>query len=141
MTTAVFDAATELRAPGVAITATTSGTGIAIAPRFLPTVDWVIYASGVLGTGTYTFTLEVSDLVGGTYTPIATYAWPAARASGRVHIPITGDQAAMADTDCAFIRVTATLGATSSIVFGSFLTKSATRAGWIYKQRDVVVLT
>jgi hypothetical protein len=141
MTTAVFDAATELRAPGVAITATTSGTGIAIAPRFLATSDWVIYASGVLGTGTYTFTLEVSDLVGGAYTAIATYVWPAGRASGRVHIPITGDQAAFADTDCAFIRVTATLGATSSIIFGSFLTKSANRAGWIYKQRDIVTLT
>lgn len=141
MTTAVLDIAAELKAPGVAITATGSGTGIAIAPRFLPTCDWVIYASGVLGTGTYTFTLEVSDLVGGTYVPIATYSWPAARASGRVHIPITGDQAAMADTDCAFIRVTATLGATSSIIYGSFLTKSATRAGWAYKPRDIVTLT
>jgi hypothetical protein len=141
MTTAVFDIATELKAPGIAITATASGTPLAIAPRFLATSDWVIYASGVLGTGTYTFTLEVSDLVGGTYTAIATYVWPAARASGRVHIPINGDMAAMADTDCAFIRVTATLGATSSIIYGSFLTKAANRAGWAYKQRDIVVLT
>ncbi len=141
MSSAVFDVATELKAPGVAITATGSGTGLPLAPRFLPTCDWVIYASGVLGTGTYTFTLEVSDLVGGTYTPIATYAWPAARASGKVHIPITGDQAAMADTDCAFIRVTATLGATSSIIYGSYLTKSANRAGWAYKPRDIVTLT
>jgi hypothetical protein len=141
MTTAICDAATELKAPGVAITATASGTGIPIAPRFLPTCDWVLYASGVLGTGTYTFTLEVSDLVGGPYTPISTYIWPAARASGKVHIPINGDMAAMADTDCAYVRVTATLGATSSIIYGSYLTKAANRAGWIYRQRDIPVLT
>lgn len=138
MSTAVFDAATVLATPGAAITSTASQTGVQLNPRFLPTCDWVIYASGVLGTGTYLFTLEVSDLVGGTYTEIARYQWPPAQAAGRVHIPINADLAMTKDNDSKFMRVTATLGATSSIVYGSFLTKAANKAGLAVRQGDLV---
>lgn len=141
MSTAVFDKATELVAPGAAVIATASSTGVLLYPRMFPTCDWVIYASGVLGTGTYTFTLEVSDVVGGTYTAIATRSWPAGLASGRIHIPIDGDLAAFVDNDSRFIRVTATLGATSSIVYGSFLTKAANRAGWAYRPGDFITVS
>jgi len=137
----VFDKATELIAPGAAVAATASSTGVLLYPRMLANCDWVIYASGVLGTGTYTFTLEVSDVVGGSYTAIATYSWPATLASGRVHIPINGDMAAFKDNDSKFIRVTATLGATSSIIYGSFLAKSANRAGWAYKPNDFIAVS
>lgn len=141
MSIQVFDKATELIAPGAAVAATASSTGVALYPRFFTTCDWVIYASGVLGTGTYTFTLEVSDVVGGSYTPIATFSWPATLASGRIHIPIDGDMAAFKDNDSRFVRVTATLGATSSIIYGSFLTKSANRAGWAYKPGDLITVS
>jgi hypothetical protein len=140
MSTAVFDKALELIAPGAAITSTGSSTGVQLNPRFLPTCDWVIYTSGVLGTGTYTFTLEVSDVVGGTYTAIATFVWPPATPSGKVHLPINADLAAFKDSDCKFMRVTATLGATSSIVYGSYLAKAANRAGAFYRQGEIVAV-
>jgi hypothetical protein len=130
MTTAVFDKALELVAPGAAITATGSSTGVQLYPRQLPVCDWVIYISGVVSTGTYVFTLQVSDVVGGTYTTIASYTWPPATASGRVHLPISGQMAALQDADSKFVRVTYTLaGTTPSAVIGSFLAKAATNAG------------
>jgi hypothetical protein len=141
MSQQVFDSALELRPTGAAITATASSTGVQVNPRFLPTCDWCIYASGVLGTGTYTFTLEVSDLVGGTYTAIATAVWPPALSAGRMHIPINGDLAAFKDSDCRFARVTATLGATSSIVYGSYLAKAANRLGAAYRPFDIVTVS
>jgi hypothetical protein len=141
MSQQVFDKALELIAPGIAITATASSTGVQLNPRFLPTCDWVIYASGVLGTGTYTFTLQVSDLVGGTYTTIATFVWPPALAAGKVHIPINADLAAFLDSDCKFMRVTATLGATSSVIYGSFLAKAANRLGIGARQGDFVAVS
>jgi hypothetical protein len=141
MSQQVFDKALELIAPGIAITATASSTGVQLNPRFLPTCDWVIYASGVLGTGTYTFTLQVSDLVGGTYTTIATFVWPPALAAGKVHIPINADLAAFLDSDSKFMRVTATLGATSSVIYGSFLAKAANRLGIGARQGDFVAVS
>jgi hypothetical protein len=98
----------------------------------------VLYVSGVLGTGTYTFTLEVSDLVGGSYTVIATWAWPAAVAAGKVHLPINADMSMFKDNDSKFMRVTATLGATSSVIWGSYLAKSANKLGLGVKQGDIV---
>lgn len=138
---AVFDAAAELVAPAT-ITGTTSATGVAIACRMLPTSDWVIYVQTIDATDgneTYVFTLEVSDVVGGTYTAIASHTWPRAHGTGRAHIPINGDMAAFQDTDSAFMRVTATLGGTTpSIKFGSYLTKATNKIGLGRKQGDVV---
>ena len=78
MTTAVFDKATELLASGAALAANGSGTGVLLYPRTFPTCDWVVACTGVVATGTYTFNLQVSDVVGGTYTTIATIVWPPA---------------------------------------------------------------
>lgn len=132
MTQAVFDIATQLKAPTAAVTATTSETGIALPVRFLATCDWVVYvtALGVVGTETYVFTLQVSDLVGGTYTTIATLTWPIAHGVGKMHVPINGDLASFYDTDSKFVRVTATLGGTTpTITYGSYLTKEANKLG------------
>ena len=138
---AQFDKAMEFAAPGAAVTATASTTGIAVNPRMLPTCDWVIYTKTMpAGTNeTYVFTLEVSDLVGGTYTPIATWNWPRAHGIGKIHIALNGDQAAFADTDCAFMRVTLTeTGTAPSCIYGSFLTKATTGIGLGRRQADVV---
>src|ERR1043166_7707319 len=130
MSVQVFDKALELLAPGAALTATGAGTGAQLYPRQLPPVDWVLYASGVVATGTYVINLQVSDVVGGTYTTIATVTWPPAVASGRIHLPVSGQLAAFLDADCKFMRVGYTLGATSpSVVLGSFLAKAASNAG------------
>jgi hypothetical protein len=144
MSNQVFDKALELSPLGAPIVATASSTGVALSPRMLPTCDWVIYvtALGAVGTETYVFTLEVSDLVGGTYIAIASHTWPRAHGRGRAHIPINGDMALWQDSDSAFLRVTATLGGTTpTITFGSFLAKAATRVGMGIKQGDIVTVS
>src|SRR5262245_39009841 len=105
MTTAVFDKALELLSPGAALATTGSSTGVLLYPRQFPTCDWVVYASGVVATGTYVLTLQVSDVVGGTYTTIATITWPPTTAAGRVKAPITGFTSQWFDNDSKYVRV------------------------------------
>jgi hypothetical protein len=93
MTVQVFDKALELVSPGAALATTGNSTGVLLYPRTLPTCDWVIYASGVVGTGTYVLALQVSDVVGGTYTTISQVTWPPTMASGRIHVPINAQMA------------------------------------------------
>jgi hypothetical protein len=138
----VFDKALELVAPGAALAANGSGTGVLLYPRMLPVCDWVIYASGTVATGTYTFNLQVSDLVGGTYTTIATFTWPPTLASGRVHIPISGQMSAFLDNDSRFMRLNYAIGGTTpGIVVGSFLAKAATNAGLAMRIGDFVTVS
>jgi hypothetical protein len=130
MTTAVFDKALELLAPGAALAATGSGTGVLLYPRDLPTCDWVVYASAVVATGTYTFNLQVSDLVGGTYTTIASITWPPAVAAGKLHVAISGAQAQWFDNDSKFLRVNYVIGgATPGAVVGSYIAQASNNAG------------
>src|SRR5262245_66637207 len=112
MTTAVFDSGTVLLTPGAALAATGNATGVLLYPRTLETVDWVLYWSGTVATGTYTFNLGVSDVVGGTYTIIASYTVAPTTAAGRVHIPIQGNMAQGLDNDSRYARVAYVLAAT-----------------------------
>lgn len=126
MSGVIFDKAMELLAPGAALATTGSSTGVLLYPRQFPTCDWVVYASGVVATGTYVLTLQVSDVVGGSYTTIATLTWPPAVAAGEVRVPITGFTSQWFDNDSKFMRVTYTIGGTTpGIVLGSFITKSS----------------
>jgi len=139
----IYDVATELVAlPASAVTTTTSSTGVAIPVRMLPTSDWVIYVTAIDAVSTdetYVFTLEVSDLVGGTYTAIASHNYPRGHGAGSIHIPINGDMASFQDTDSAFCRVTMTSGGTTpSIRFGSFLTKTSNKLGLARDVLDIV---
>lgn len=130
MTTAVYDAATALLTPGAALAATGQGTGVLLYPRQLATCDWVLYWSGTVATGTYTFNLQVSDVQGGTYTTVASFTLTPTLVSGRVHLPIQGNQAAVLDADSKWIRVGYVIGGTTpGVVLGSFLTKSSNNAG------------
>ena len=144
MTNAIFDKALELVAVGPAITATgaTSATGVAIPVRFLPTCDWVIHVTSIDAANsdeTYVFSLEVSNVVGGTYTQIAEHTWPRAHGTGKAHIPINGDMAAFLDTDSAFMRTTLTQGGTSpSMQYGSYLAKAANGLGIARRAGDIV---
>jgi hypothetical protein len=137
VTTAVFDKSLELLAPGTALTTNGNGTGILLYPRDFPTCDWVVYASAVLGTGTYTFNLQVSDLVGGTYTTVAQIVWPPAVAGGKLHVGINGAQAQWFDNDSKFVRVNYVIGATSSIVVGSYITLPSNNAGLAVDVGDI----
>lgn len=123
----IYDADLVLRAAGSAETATASETGIAFDVRKIADYKAVIQYSGMDFTTTdetYVFSIEVSDLVGGTYTAIATMPdIGSATAAGRLDIPLSGKIAELLDADSAFIRVTATLGGTSpSIDYDCFLT-------------------
>lgn len=144
MSATVFDKALELRnvADG-AETATASETGIAFDVRFAPTIMWELFVTAIDAVSTdetYVFTLEVSDLVGGTYTEIAKHVWPRGKGVGRVGIPINGSVAAFQDTDSDWVRVTATLGGTTpSITYGSFLSKDANHVGAGVDVGDAVI--
>jgi hypothetical protein len=138
MTTAVFDKATELLAPGAALAANGSGTGVLLYPRTFPTCDWVIYASAVVATGTYVFNLQVSDLVGGAYTTIATVTWPPTLAAGSIHIPVNGFMSQFFDNDSKFVRVNYAIGGTTpGAVVGSYLTKAGTNSGLAVDVGDI----
>ena len=95
--------------------------------RFLSDAAWVLYVTAMDFTTqneTYVFTLEVSDLVAGTYSIMATRAWLGSHGVGKVHVPILGEVASFLNTTSAFMRVTATLGGTSPVVtYGSYLAK------------------
>jgi hypothetical protein len=136
VTTAVFDKALELLAPGAPLAANGSGTGVLLYPRMLPVSDWVLVLSSVVATGTYTFNLQESDVVGGTYTTIASFTWPPAIAGGRVHIPLSGQMAAFLDSDSRYLRLNYVIGGTT--VVSSFLAKPATNAGWAVRPGEIV---
>jgi len=138
VTTAVFDKALELLAPGAPLAANGSGTGVLLYPRTFPVCDWTLYWSGTVATGTYTFNLQVSDVVGGTYTTVASFTVPPTAASGRRHIPISGDVAQGLDNDSKFVRVNYAIGGTTpGIVVGSAIMKPANNAGWAVDVGDI----
>jgi hypothetical protein len=140
MSTAVFDVGTQLLAPGAALVANGSATGLMLSPRMLPTCDWILYWSGTVATGTYTFNLQVSDLVGGTYTTIASFTVPPTLAAGRIHIPVQGQLAALLDSDCRFVRINYAIGGTTpGIVAGSWIGKAANNPGTITRVGDIFV--
>jgi hypothetical protein len=139
---AVFDKALELLASGAALAANGSSTGVQLNPRFLPTCDWVLCLTGVVATGTYTFNLQISDVVGGTYTTIASFTWPPTIAAGRVNLPIAANQSAFLDSDAKFMRLNYAIGGTTpGAVVESFLAKTANRAGWAYRAGDIITVT
>lgn len=133
-----FDKALELLAPGAALAANGSGTGVLLYPRTLPTCDWVLYLSGVVATGTYTFNLQVSDVVGGTYTTISTVTWPPAVPGGVLAVPVVGRMAQFFDNDSRYIRVNYAIGGTTpGAVVGSFLGKAGTNPGLAVDVGDI----
>jgi len=140
----IFDVGLQLRdVAAAARTATGSDTGVAMAVRFLPQCDWVINVTALDATSTdetYVFTLEVSDLVGGTYTKIAEHVWPRGHGVGQMHVPLNGDMSSFQDADSKFVRTTATLGGTTpSVTFGSFLSTARNKYGLAIKPGDFPV--
>ena len=125
----IYDAALVLRTAGSTETSTASETGVAFDVRKIGDYKAVIqYTDMDFGATneTYVFSIEVSDLVGGTYTAIATMPdIGGAQGSGRLDIPLNGKIAELLDSDSAFIRVTVTLGGTTPIIdYDCFLTKN-----------------
>ena len=124
----IYDGDLALRTSGTAITTTTSATGIEFPVRNINEYKAVVAYNGMDFTTTdesYVFSIQISDVVGGTYTILATVPdIGSATASGFLDIPLNGKLAEQIDSDSAFIRVTATLGGTTpSIDFDCWLTK------------------
>lgn len=82
---------------------------------------------GTTGDETYAFDISVSDLVGGTFTKVATL--PALVGQNLtaplvLEIPLSGPGCEQLDADSDWIRIGCTLAGTSpSITYGAFLTK------------------
>src|SRR5262245_24434816 len=138
MSVQVFDANLSL-VSGQALAVTGQATGVLLYPRLMEAVDWCCNVSGIVATGTYTFQLAVSDLIGGTYTPIHQVVWPPAVPGGRIHMPIQGQLAAFLDSDCRYMRVGWVIGGTTpGGTLTSFLAKSANNAGLGVRVGDIV---
>lgn len=122
-----FDKALELRDYGAAaLEATGSSTGVEFAVRDIDVAKVVIDhgpITGTLTTGTnfWTISVAVSDVVGGTYTTIATTGELTA-AKSQIELPISGLLATYKDADSAFIRVTATKGGDiGDLTYGAYI--------------------
>ena len=124
----IYDTALVLRAAGTPETGTAAETGIAFDVRKIEDYKAVIQYSGKVYTNeTYIFAIEISDLVGGTYTAIATMPDIGANGvtSGALDVPLNGKIAEELDVDSAFIRSIVTItGTAPSIDYDCFLTKN-----------------
>lgn len=123
-----YDVNLELRDyTAAAISATTSSTGVEFAVRKQDYFKVVIIADAYTGyvatSAEWTIEVEVSDVVGGTYTAIGTLV-PATAAGAAIETELVfgGDQVADIDADAAFIRVTATkTGSPGNLTYGAFI--------------------
>lgn len=122
-----FDAELELRDYGDGAESTTvSETAKEVAVRFLDVAKVVINHAAIGGTvdgsNFWTISVEISDLVGGTYTEIATTG-ALGETADEIELPISGLLAQYKDADAAFIRVTATETGTTAgdLTYGAYL--------------------
>lgn len=123
-----FDKELELRDYAAAAeSATVSETGVELAVRHLDVAKVVIDHAAIGGTvdgsNFWAISVEVSDLVGGSYTEIATTRALGATAN-QIELPISGLFAEYKDADAAFIRVTATETGTTAgnLTYGAYVT-------------------
>jgi hypothetical protein len=139
MSKAIFDAeaANALLVPQTTIITTTTFPGLLVNPRQWGTTAWVLNISAITGTGTYVFVLEVSDLLGGTYSEVSRHTSPAGQSAGyQIALGVTATLAVMAPVIAAYARVRATLGGASpSVSLTSWLGKPAGHVGMIVRPR------
>lgn len=131
MSSKIVDSELVLREhSSTAVTSTASSTGKLLYPRN-QLLQKVIINVGTFKTSatneTYAITVEVSDLVGGTYTAIVTLTSAqliAGGANATYEYAINKELVSLIDADSLYVRVTATLGGTDpSLTYGAYLTK------------------
>lgn len=95
------------------LTTTTSGTGVAITPEMLDDAMIILSVGAVSGTSpTLNVTIQTSDLVGGTYTTVATFGEvTTANKIGSVGASFDGKNSN--GEEQKFVRAVATLAGTS----------------------------
>lgn len=122
-----FDKQLELRdySDG-AESATASETGVELAVRYFDTAKVVIDHTAIGGTvdgsNYWVVSVEISDLVGGTYTEVINTGNLTATAS-KIELPLSGLLNTYKDADSAFIRVTATETGTTAgnLTYGAYV--------------------
>ena len=122
-----FDKELELRdgSAAAALDGTEASTGVEFAVRFFDVAKVVIDHGAITGTlnedNNWTVNVQVSDVVGGTYTTIATTGLLGAAAT-QIEVPISGLAAAVKDPDSAFIRVQAVkAGTIGDLSYGAYI--------------------
>ena len=121
-----FDKVLELRDyDAAALADTASSTGVEFAVRDFDLAKVIIDHGAISGTlseaNFWVVTVEISNVVGGTYTAIATTGNLGA-SKARIELPISGLLATYKDADAAFIRVTATKGGTiGNLTYGAYI--------------------
>lgn len=123
-----FDVLLELRDyDAAALTTTASETGVEFAARDENTFKVVVHHAAIGGTvdgsNYWTVSVEVSDLVGGTYVEVASTDALGADAN-EIELVISGKNVQRLDADAAFIRVTATETGTTAgnLTYGAYIT-------------------
>ena len=112
-----------------AVTTTASGTGVNIVGLNIGDASYVAvinigsFVGTVDGSNNYTFGLEVSDLIGGTYVPVGDVVESVE--AEQVQIGFTAAQIERLITGAAFFRVTATkIGTTATgVTYTAFVSK------------------
>ena len=123
------DSLLELRPiSAAAISATTSSTGIEVGSILRKfdlakiIINWAAYTGYVATSAAWNIKIDVSDLVGGTYTAVTQTIELDGAAAGQIEIPMSGLLNAYLDADSAFVRVTATkVGVPGNLTFGAFI--------------------
>jgi hypothetical protein len=144
MSKAIYDAeaASALLVPLTTIGTSTTFTGLLVSPRLWGPTAWVLNVSAITGTGTYVFVLELSDLLGGTYSEVSRHTSPAGQSAAyQLALGVSASLAAMTPTIAMYARVRATLGgATPSVSLTSWLGKPAGHVGLGVRGRSVAAV-
>jgi len=99
-----------------AVTTTTTDTGVELKPRNYQNVKALVNVTSLdttTGDETYTISIKVSDVVGGTYTSVGSLT---VTAVGLYEIPLSGTSISNLDADSDFVQCVATLGGTTPIL-------------------------
>lgn len=125
-TRGAYDKSLELRDYGAAaLSATGSETGIQFYPRaqesFKVALSVAAHTGYSSGSAEWTITVEVSDVVGGTYTQVGSSFTPDGNAAEH-EIPLSGALVESIDADADFIQVTATkTGSPGNLTYGAWI--------------------
>lgn len=123
-----FDVLLELRDyDAAAVAASTAETGKAFDVRKIDTAKVVVHHAAIGGTvdasNYWQVAVEISDVVGGTYSQLA-ISEPLTATASQLEIVLSGITATLVDADSAFIRVRAVETGTTAgnLTYGAYIT-------------------
>ena len=125
---------------GTTIIASTTYPGVRCHPTLLATSMWGLAVQAIAAAGTYTFVLEVSQLLGGTYSVLTQTTWPAGVTTPQqLLVGIPASLARLLNVQHEYLRVRATLGGGApSVTFASWVGTPGGAVGLGAKAGDIV---